>query len=26
MPRLFGADSHANYIGPDAAFVLVKQP
>ncbi len=22
IPRLFGADSHANYIGQDAAFVL----
>jgi hypothetical protein len=26
IPRLFSSDSHANYIGPDAAFVLVKQP
>ena len=26
MPRLFGVDSHTNYIGPDAAFVLVRQP
>jgi hypothetical protein len=23
LPRLFGADQHANYIGQDAAFVLV---
>jgi hypothetical protein len=22
IPRLFGADSHANYIGQDAAFIL----